>query len=39
MSALFEGFYNVSMGKHILKHTQMTNTYDTKMIAHNYILY
>ena len=28
-----------SMRKYILKHTQMTNTFDTKMILHNYILY
>ena len=33
-SAFFEGFYNSGMGKYILKHTQMTNTIDTKML-HN----
>ena len=27
------------MGKYILKHTQMTNTFDTKIILYNYILY
>ena len=27
------------MRKYILKHTQKTNTFDTKIILHNYILY
>ena len=27
------------MRKYILKHTQMINTLDTKIILHNYILY
>ena len=28
-----------SMRKYILKHTQMNNTFDTKIILHNYTLY
>ena len=27
------------MGKNILKHTEMTNTFDTKIILHSYILH
>ena len=27
------------MRKYILKHTEMTNTFDTKIILHNYISY
>ena len=27
------------MRKYILKHSQMINTFDTKIILHNYILY
>ena len=32
-------FYSDGLRKYILKHTQMTDTFDTKIILHNYILY
>ena len=42
----FNNFYLIrgviqwwSMRKHILKHTQTTNTFHTKIKLHNYILY
>ena len=37
--ALFEVLQCWSMRKYVLKHKQMTNTFDTKIIFHNYILY
>ena len=39
ISVYFGGFTMVVYEKYILKHTQMTNTFDTKIILHKYILY
>ena len=38
-SAFCESFTIVVYEKHILKHTKMINTFDTKIILHNYLLY